>query len=225
MTNAPIRNIVIVGGGTAGWMAAAAYSKMLGRHYSIRLIESDEIATIGVGEATIPMIKAFNSVLEHRRRRIPAQTAGHVQARHRVRQLGQDRRPLHPRFRRDRPGPGDGEFHHYWLKMRQAGRGARPRALFDQLDGAARVQVHAKHRGHAQLAARPTSPTPSTSTPACTRSTCAATPKSAAWSAPRARSSTRCSASPTASSARSSWKAAKRSRATSSSTARASAPC
>ncbi|MDE2562702.1 MAG: tryptophan 7-halogenase [Sphingomonadales bacterium] len=58
----PLR-IVIVGGGTAGWMSAAAFGHFLDRGFSVELVESDAIGTIGVGEATIPQIRMFNQAL------------------------------------------------------------------------------------------------------------------------------------------------------------------
>jgi len=58
------KKIVILGGGTAGWMAAAAFSKFVqGTQSSVALIESDQIGTIGVGEATVPGIGEFNHFL------------------------------------------------------------------------------------------------------------------------------------------------------------------
>ncbi len=55
-----ITSITVVGGGSAGWMAAAALATYLGKGAAIRLIESEEIGIVGVGEASVPHIKLFN---------------------------------------------------------------------------------------------------------------------------------------------------------------------
>ncbi len=63
MTEQRVQKLVIVGGGTAGWITAAAFAKLLGSNLSIELVESEAIGTVGVGEATIPQIIRLNSIL------------------------------------------------------------------------------------------------------------------------------------------------------------------
>lgn len=60
--NKPIRKVVIAGGGTAGWASAAALSNNLKGLVAIVLVESDAISTVGVGEATVPPMQAFNKI-------------------------------------------------------------------------------------------------------------------------------------------------------------------
>ena len=62
MNGLPLRKVLIVGGGTAGWMAAAAFGTAM-PNMVVELVESDAIGIVGVGEATIPQINLFNAML------------------------------------------------------------------------------------------------------------------------------------------------------------------
>ena len=63
MSHTTPTKLVIVGGGTAGWICAAAFSRLMGKAIEIELVESDTIGTVGVGEATIPQIIRLNTIL------------------------------------------------------------------------------------------------------------------------------------------------------------------
>ena len=122
MNQKKLDTIVIVGGGTAGWMAAASLAKILQNKYTIRLVESDAISTVGVGESTIPMINRFNDVLGINEDVFMRETRatfklgiefvdwGHIGERymHGFGNIGQDLLTV--------------DFYQYWLKMHQAGK-------------------------------------------------------------------------------------------------------
>lgn len=63
MEQQKVKKVVVAGGGTAGWIAAAALSSQLGPLLEVTLVESDDIGTVGVGEATIPTIRTFHHLL------------------------------------------------------------------------------------------------------------------------------------------------------------------
>jgi len=124
MNTEPLKDIVIVGGGTAGWMTAAALATMLNGRYTIRLVESDEIGIVGVGEATIPMIQRFNRVLGIDENEFMRETQGSYKLgvefvnwgrvgdryMHGFGRLGQDLATV--------------PFDQYWQKMRRLGKAA-----------------------------------------------------------------------------------------------------
>ena len=77
MADMTIERVVIVGGGTAGWMTAAAFSRLKSAHpLDVVLIESEQIGTVGVGEATIPPFVQFNKLLEIDERELLAKVQG-----------------------------------------------------------------------------------------------------------------------------------------------------
>ena len=74
--HAPLSKVVIVGGGSAGWMTAAALSRMVAAGVSVTLVESEEIGIVGVGEATIPSLLDFNRALHIDEHQFVAETMG-----------------------------------------------------------------------------------------------------------------------------------------------------
>ncbi|MFZ8977482.1 MAG: tryptophan 7-halogenase, partial [Pseudohongiellaceae bacterium] len=59
-----VTNVLIVGGGTAGWSAAAGLAQLIGKNLNISLVESDQIGTVGVGEATLPTVLLLHRLLQ-----------------------------------------------------------------------------------------------------------------------------------------------------------------
>ena len=121
MSSQRVKRVIIIGGGTAGWMSAAVLSRVLGPKVEIELVESEQIGTVGVGEATIPQIQLLLSLLGIDENDFLSRVQGTIK-------LGIEfngwSRPgesyLHA-FGNAGRSLGMLEFYHYWLRDRQQG--------------------------------------------------------------------------------------------------------
>ena len=117
-----MRKILIVGGGTAGWMTAALFGKLFQGLYEIELVESEAIGTVGVGEATIPLIKKYNKLVQIDE----AEFMRRTQATFKLGiQLVDWLRPGHDYIHAFGVIGQDWEWlrcHHYWLQANRRGR-------------------------------------------------------------------------------------------------------
>lgn len=124
MTDTPKRNrVVIAGGGTTGWLAAAALSQQLGALVDVTLVESEEIGTIGVGESTIPTARAFHRLIGIDEQRFMAETGATFKlgiSFENWARIGD--RYIHA-FGETGQSTWMGAFHHFWLQAREDGFG------------------------------------------------------------------------------------------------------
>ncbi len=116
-----IRSVVIVGGGTAGWMTAAALAKVLTGPWDITLVESEEIGTVGVGEATIPLINTYNTALDIDEDEFMRETHATFKLGIEFVNWGRQGDSYIHGFGPLGPDIGITRFHQYWLKMHGAG--------------------------------------------------------------------------------------------------------
>ena len=117
-----MRKILIVGGGTAGWMTAALFGKLFQGLYDIELVESEAIGTVGVGEATIPAIKKYNELVQLNEAEFMQRTQGTFKL---GIQFVDWLRPGHRYIHAFGVIGQDWEWlrcHHYWLRANQRGR-------------------------------------------------------------------------------------------------------
>src|SRR6476646_3910101 len=121
MTQGAQRKIVVVGGGTAGWMTAAELARFCLPGMSVTLVASDEIGTVGVGEATIPTIALFNQSLGIDEAEFLAASGGTYKLGIAFDGWGKPDEAYVHAFGLVGSALGVVPFHHYWLRGRKLG--------------------------------------------------------------------------------------------------------
>ncbi|WP_165190358.1 tryptophan halogenase family protein [Caulobacter soli] len=134
--------VVIVGGGTAGWMCAAGLARLLDpKAYNVTLVESDEIGTVGVGEATLPHIKTYNDLLGIDEAQFLRETQGTIKLGIEFRDWNQaGDRYIHPFGTFGEPWNGV-DFQHHWTRARLAGREVAPLQAYSYAVAACRANA------------------------------------------------------------------------------------
>ncbi len=122
----PVKKVIIVGGGTAGWAAAAALSQHLSQLLEIELVESADIGTVGVGEASIPPMRAFHRLAGIDEQEFMRETSSTFK----MGILFRDWRGLNTEYLHSFGEVGQGTwltpFHHFWLEAKDRGLDVAP---------------------------------------------------------------------------------------------------
>ncbi|MBU1436606.1 MAG: tryptophan 7-halogenase [Gammaproteobacteria bacterium] len=138
--NKAYQNVVILGGGTAGWISAALLVKLLGKSIRIQLVESDEIGIVGVGEATIPPMLNFNAALGIDEAAFIRETKGTIKLGIQFenwRKTGDSYMHAFGSIGKEFPSCS---FHHFWLRSQQLNMG------YDYWDFSLNYQAALQHK-------------------------------------------------------------------------------
>lgn len=116
-----IKKVVIAGGGTAGWITAAALSRQMGEILEIVLVESDEIGTVGVGEASIPPMRTFHKLLKIDEQEFMRATSATFKLGISFENWGEIGQKYIHSFGKTGRETWLADFHHFWLCAKEKG--------------------------------------------------------------------------------------------------------